>query len=133
MANYKLRAKDVMQVEVATIVDNATITEAAQHMRLEGVRSLVVERRNEDDPYGIVTFSDIVIRVLAEGRDPDKVRVHEVMTRPIITLYPGMEVQYIAQMFRQTGVSHLPVLDDGKIKGIISMTDLVTEMIAEPD
>jgi len=133
VANYKLRAKDVMQVEVATILDDATIAEAAQQMRLEGVRSLVVERHDENDPYGIVTFSDIVMRVLAEGRDPEKVRVHEVMTKPVITIYSGMGAQHIAQMFRQTGVSHLPVLDNAKIVGIISMTDLVTEMIAEPD
>jgi CBS domain-containing protein len=133
MVNYNLRAKDIMQVELATILEDATVAEAAQQMRLEGVRSLIVERRNADDPYGIITFSDIISHVLAAGRDPNEVRVTEVMTKPVIVIMPGMEVKYIARMFKQTGVSHLPVLDEGKVTGMVSMTDLVTEMIAEPE
>jgi CBS domain-containing protein len=133
MINYQLRARDIMQVELATILDDATVAEAAQQMRLEGVRSLIVERHNVDDPYGIVTFSDIITHVLSEGRDPGDVKVHEVMTKPIITITPGMGVEYIARMFTQTGVSHLPVIEDGRISGIVSMTDLVTEMIPEPE
>lgn len=130
---YDLRAKDVMQVEVATILDDASVTEAAHVMRVEGVRSLVVEPHHVDDPYGIITFSDIVTRVLAEGRNSAKVQVFEVMTKPVITINPEMEVKYIAKMFQLTGVSHLPVMEGRKLAGIISMTDLVTEMIAEPD
>jgi CBS domain-containing protein len=122
-----------MQVELATILDDATVAEAAQQMRLEGVRSLIVERRDEDDPYGIITFSDVVTRVLAEGRDPVQVQVHEIMTKPVIVITPGMEVKYIARLFQQTGVSHLPVIDEGRISGMVSMTDLVTEMIPEPE
>src|SRR5690349_16243479 len=110
MVNYKLRAKDIMQVEVATILDDASLTEAAALMRMEGVRSLVVEPHHEHDPHGIVTFSDIVTRVLAEGRDPAKVLVSEVMTKPVITIPPELEVRYIAKLFQQTSVSHLPVM-----------------------
>lgn len=132
MIKYNLRARDIMQVELATILDDATVAEAAQQMRLEGVRSLIVERHDQDDPYGIVTFSDIISHVLAEGRDPTEVRVFEVMTKPVIVITPGMEVKYIARMFQQTGVSHLPVIEEGRITGMVSMTDLVTEMIAEP-
>lgn len=133
MVNYSLRAKDIMQVEVATILDDANLAEAAHLMRQEGVRSLVVEPHDEYDPPGIITFSDIVTRVLAEGRDPSKVLVFEVMTKPVITVPPEMGVKHIAKLFQVTGVSHLPVLEGYKVAGIISMTDLVTEMIAETD
>lgn len=95
MVNYNLRARDVMSVELATILEDATVVEAAQQMRLEGVRSLIVERRNDEDPYGIVTFSDIINRVLADGRDPSRVQVGEIMTKPIIVITPGMEVKSI--------------------------------------
>jgi CBS domain-containing protein len=133
MVNYNLRARDIMSVELATILEDASVAEAAQLMRLEGVRSLIVERRNDEDPYGIVTFSDIISRVLAPGRDPAQVQVFDIMTKPIIVITPGMEVKFIAKLFHQTGVSHLPVLDQGKIAGMVSMTDLVTEMIPEPE
>jgi len=133
MVNYNLRAKDVMSVELATILDDATVAEAAQLMRLEGVRSLVVERHDEQDAYGIVTFSDICSRVLANGRDPSQVKVEEIMTKPAVTIAPMLEVKYVARLFRQVGISHLPVVEDGKLAGIVSMTDLVTELIPEPE
>ena len=133
MVNYNLRARDVMSVELATILEDATVAEAAQQMRIEGVRRLIVERHNDEDPYGIVTFSDIISRVLADGRDPNRVQVGEIMTKPIIVITPGMEVKYIARLFHQMGVSHLPVIDEGKVAGMVSMTDLVTEMIPEPE
>jgi CBS domain-containing protein len=131
MANYILQAKDIMQVEVATILGDMTVSEAAALMRYEGVRSLLIEPRAPDDPYGIVTYSDIVHKVLAEGYDPDMVEVSRIMTKPLITLSPDLRVEYIARLFKQSGIGHAPVFDEDKVIGIVSMTDLVTEVITE--
>lgn len=133
MANYHLRAREIMQIEVATILEDSTVAEAAQAMRLEGVRSLIVVPRNSGDPYGIVTYSDIVTKVLAEGSDPAVVRIDTIMTKPAVVIGPEMEVEYIARLFRQVGVGHAPVVEDGRLLGMISMTDLVTEVIPEPE
>ena len=132
MANYHLRAQDIMHIEVATILDDATVMEAAHLMRLEGVRSLVIEPHDGDDPYGIVTYSDIVKRVLSVEKDPGTVRVHEIMTKPAIVVSPSMQVKYIARLFQQTGIGHVPVIDCGTLLGVVSMTDLITEVITEP-
>lgn len=133
MANYDLRAADIMQVEIASILGDLSVAEAARLMRQEGVRSLIVVPRSEDDPLAIITYSDIVTRVLARGDDPDRVTVDAVMTKPLITIPPTMKAGYIARLFRQTSIGHVPVVDCGRLVGIVSMTDLVTEMIAEPD
>lgn len=133
MANYDLCARDIMQVEIATIVSDASVAEAAAQMRLEGVRSLIVKPTNQHDPYAIITYSDIVNKVLAEGLDPAKVAVYEVMTKPVVTIPPDMQAQYIARLFRQMGIGHAPVVDRGELVGIVSMTDLITEVVAEPD
>ena len=133
MANYHLQAKDIMQVELATILGDMTVAEAASLMRYEGVRSLLVEPRTPDDPYGIITYSDIVHKVLAEGRDPDKVEVHQIMTKPLITIGSDLQVEYIARLFKRSGIGHAPVVDDGKVLGIVSTTDLVTEVITEKE
>jgi len=95
MVNYNLRAQDVMSVELATILEDATVAEAAQLMRLEGVRSLIVERHNDQDAYGIVTFSDIISQVLADGREPGQVKVHEIMNKPVVVIAPTLEVKYV--------------------------------------
>ena len=133
MPNYELTARDIMQVEVATILGDATITEAAALMRFEGVRSLIVVPRGPDDPYAIITYSDIVTKVLARGLDTDSMEVHEVMTKPLVTLPPGMKVEYIARLFSQTGIGHAPVIKGDKLYGIVSMTDLVVEVIPEKE
>lgn len=133
MARYSLRAQDMMQVEVATILGDASVADAAAHMRREGVRSLIIEPRSQDDPYAIVTYSDIVNKVLAEGRDPAKVPVYEIMTKPLISVPPDMKAEYIARLFHQSGIGHAPVMDCGQLLGVISMTDLITEVIADPE
>lgn len=132
MTNYHLRARDIMHREIATILDDSTVQEAAAQMRLEGVRSLIVVPHDAEDSYAIITYADIVSKVLADGRDPSAVRVDEVMTKPTITIPPTMEVKHIARLFRQTKIGHAPVIDAGKLVGVVSMTDLITEVITEP-
>lgn len=131
MANYDLTARDIMQVEIAAILGDATIADAAAQMRYEGVRSLLIVPRSPSDPYAIITFSDIVNQVLAHGHDPARILVHEVMTKPLITVPPDMRVEYIARLFQQNQIGHVPVMDGGELLGIVSMTDLVTEVVTE--
>ncbi len=132
MANYHLRARNIMHTEVASILDDASVAEAAVQMRHEGVRSLIVVPHDRDDAYGIITYADVISKVLAEKLDPARVRVYEVMTKPAITIAPGLEVQYIARIFRQYRIGHLLVVDGSALLGIVSMTDLITEVITEP-
>ncbi len=132
MGNYHLRARDIMHVEIATILDDATICEAAAHMRLEGVRSLVVVPHDGEDAFAIVTYADIIGKVLAERRDPATVRVYEIMTKPAITIAPTLQVEYIARLFKQLRIGHVLVAEGNRLLGIVSMTDLITEVIDEP-
>jgi CBS domain-containing protein len=131
MTNYHLQAKDIMQVEVATILGDMSVSQAASLMRFEGVRSLLVEPRTPEDPYGIITYSDIVHKVLAKGYDPEKVEVHRIMTKPLISLTPDLKAEYIARLFKQSDIGHAPVIEDDQVLGIVSMTDLITEVIPE--
>jgi len=134
MVNYHLRAEDMMQTEVVTILGDATIQEAAALMRYEGVRSLLIEPRDGSKNYGIITFSDIIKKVLADNRDPRQVTVDEVGVQNAISIQSDANVQAIASFFRQHDLGHAPVLDsDGVLVGVISMTDLITEVITEPD
>ena len=53
------------------------------------------------------------------------------MTKPVITLNADMKVEFIARLFKQSGIGHAPVMEDGKVLGVVSMTDLVVEVIPE--
>jgi CBS domain-containing protein len=132
--NYHLTAGDIMQTEVETILGDLTVQEAATLMRFAGTRSLLVIPRQEGHPYGIVSYSDIVYRVIAEGKDPRRTRIDEITTTPALAVRPDDNVQKISSLFRKHGIGHAPVVDEhGKLIGIISMTDLVTEVITEPE
>jgi CBS domain-containing protein len=131
MANYHLRARDIMQVEVAAVPPETTVRQAAIRMKREGVRSLIVERADPDDAWGIVTYSDIVAKVLAWGMDPAEVTVEEIMIKPLVVVNPNLKVEYIARLFAQTGIGHAPVISEHKLVGVISKTDLIVEVVAE--
>jgi len=133
MTNYNLRARDIMHTDLATILPELTVRDAAALMRHHGVRSLIVEKEAEDDAYGIVTYADIVDKVLAYGFDPAEIRVDEIMTKPLIVVNPSLKVEMIARLFAQNNVGHAPVIEDHKLVGVVSMTDLITEVITEPE
>ncbi|WP_198525092.1 CBS domain-containing protein [Kamptonema formosum] len=121
-----MKAKDIMTEDVATIRGSATVAEAVRLMKLKELRALVVEPRNENDAYGIVTETDIVYKVAAYGKDPKDVRVCEIMTKPCIVVNPDLAVEYVARLFANTGIRRAPVIQ-GDLLGIISVTDILTK------
>lgn len=133
MANYNLRARDIMQTDLASVLGELTVRDAAALMRHNGVRSLIVEKESEDDAYGIITYADIVNKVLARGFEPAEVRVDEIMTKPLIVVNPTWKVETVAQLFANNNIGHAPVIEGNKIIGMVSMTDLITEVITEPE
>lgn len=93
-------------------------------MKEKKVSALIVNTRNADDAYGIVTRKDIVNKIIAYGKDPKEVKVHEIMTKPLITVSPGLSIEYCARLFAATGIRRAPVFDGKKIVGILSNTDI---------
>ena len=121
-----LTAKDIMTAEVVTISGSATVAEAVKLMKAKKLRALVVERRSDRDPYGIVTETDIVYKVAAFGHDPKQMRVYEIMTKPCIVVNPDLGVEYVARLFANTRIRRAPVIE-GKLLGIISVSDILNK------
>ncbi|TVQ44822.1 MAG: CBS domain-containing protein [Gloeocapsa sp. DLM2.Bin57] len=119
-----LKASQIMTTEVVTIRGSATVAEAVKLMKLHNLQALVVDIRNSQDAYGIITNNDIVTKVVAYGKDTTKVRVYEVMTKPCIVVNPDLGVEYIARLFAQTGIRIAPVIQ-GELLGIISERDIL--------
>ena len=119
-----LTARDIMTAEVATITGSATVAEAVKVMKEKGLRALIVERRSDSDPYGIVTETDIVYKVAAFGHDPKQMRVYEIMTKPCVVVNPDLGVEYVARLFANTRIRRAPVIE-GKLLGIVSISDIL--------
>ncbi|MEM9906205.1 MAG: CBS domain-containing protein [Cyanobacteria bacterium P01_D01_bin.44] len=122
---------DIMTEEVFTIQASATVAEAIALMQDQKLRSLIVDRNDFQDSYGILTERDIVYKVFAHGRDPQRAHVLEVMRKPCIHLRPNMTLPEAAQHFQETGIQRAPVIQNGELIGIISITDLIMKQPIE--
>ncbi|HUS80828.1 MAG TPA: CBS domain-containing protein [Armatimonadota bacterium] len=118
-------AKDVMTTNVITMDPNATVAEAMERIRQVGIRCLIVERDTPGASYGIVTQRDIAYRVIAVGLDPSRVRVRHIMTRPLVTVNGDMTLHDVARLMKTTGLSRVPVISDGELQGIVSISDIL--------
>lgn len=113
-----------MTKEVIMVEGSVTVSEAIEKMCASKVTALIVNRREYGDAYGILTRRDIVNKVIAEGRDPSEIKVADVMTKPIITVTPDLNIKYVARLMAQTFIRHLPVFDGHKMLEIISNSDI---------
>ena len=120
-----IRVRDVMKTKVDIVDGLTTVSEALRAMKNIETKSLIINKRHDDDEYGIVLLSDIAKTVLAKDRAPDRINVYEVMSKPVISVDPEMDIRYCARLFDRFGLSRAPVLHDRKIIGIVSYTDMV--------
>jgi len=117
-------AADAMTAELVWIDGSATVADAIKLMREKKVSSLLVNRRDHTDAWGIVTRKDVVHKVVDPGKDPYQVKVFEIMSKPLITVSPGLALKYCARLFHSTGIRRAPVFDGKEIIGILSNTDI---------
>lgn len=108
--------------EVFSVSPHATVAVAVAEMDSRGVGSLLVIA--DELPVGIITERDVLKRVVAARRDPEKTNVSEVMTREVVAIHPEATVADAMSLVDAKRCRHLPVVDGGKVVGIISSGDL---------
>lgn len=124
-----VRVRDIMNTEFGLIEGSATVFEALLKMRTLGASFLVVNRRHEDDEYGLVLVSDIARQVLAVDRPPKRVNVYEVMTKPANYVDPEMDIRYCSRLFARFDLVRALVVENKQILGVISPKLLVLDGI----
>lgn len=116
----------IMTTEVQTIDRGGSLRDAARLMQERDIGDVIVVA-DDGDACGIVTDRDIVVRAVAEGRDPDDTRVDEICSHHLVTVSPADDADRAAQLMREHAVRRLPVADGGRIIGIVSLGDLALE------
>ncbi len=125
--------KDIMQTDVATVSPLATIREAMQKMRARGVKSLVVEKQNPHDAYGIITYTTVLRTIVAEEGDIDLINVYDVCTKPAISVSAELDVKHVARLMVKHDFRRVVVLRENTLEGIIAMNDIVQPILALAD
>ena len=120
----RLKVRDVMTNKVATVDPSISLLDAAKRMVQRGMDAFIVTPLEKDEPYGIITHTDVV-DLFADEVDIGKVSVGEVANKPLFIVSPGMPILYAAKLFRKGGVSHLAVFNGQEIVGLISYSDVL--------
>lgn len=126
-----VRVRDVMKKKYDIIDGMTTVDDALKKMQHVETKCLIIDKRHDDDEYGIVMLSDIAKQVLAKDRAPDRINVYEVMSKPVISVDPEMDIRYCARMFEKFGLSRAPVIDNRKLIGVVSFTDMVLHSVRD--
>ena len=126
-----VRVRDVMKTELDIVDGMLTVTEALKSMKYPDTRTLIVDKRHENDEYGVFMFRDMAKKVLARDHSPNRVNIYEIMTKPLVSVHPDMDVRYCTRLFDRFGLSRAPVIEDQKIIGLVSYTDIVLKGLTQ--
>ena len=124
-ADRRVAVRDVMKLKYDIVDGMMSVEEALKTMKHLDNKSLIVKKRDQYDEYGMVLISDIARQVLAYDRSPKRVNIYEVMSKPVVTVDPEMDIRYAARLFDRFGLSRAPVVENGEVVGIVSFTDMV--------
>jgi len=117
--------QDLMTPDPITLPETATLLDAARTMRQAGIGNVVV--LHGEAVCGIVTDRDIVVRGIADGRDPRATTLGDVCSRNLTTLSPDDQLETALRLIREHAIRRLPVVKRGRAVGILTMGDLAMQ------
>ncbi len=120
-----IRAKDVMNNDFILIDGISTVQDGIDKLKQSNAHTLFIDRRHDNDEYGIVVLADIAKKILAVDKAPERVNLYEIMTKPVLQINPDMDIRYVARIFDQFGLSTSPVVENHKIIGVITYNEMV--------
>jgi len=118
---------------VVALPGDASVRQAAAHMKASHVASVMVTDASDDHLEGIFTERDLTDRVVAGGLDPDRTRLADVMTPCPITVDLDTSVRDALRQMHGNSLRHLPIVHAGKVVGVVSMRDFMGEELAVLD
>lgn len=121
-----MKVCDVMTTDVETVQMNSSLEEAASIMKVENVGAVPVVDE-DDDLVGIITDRDIVVRCIADGKNPAETNVEEVLTHELETIEPDADIDEAARLMADKQIRRLPVCEDGELVGMLSIGDLAVK------
>ena len=120
-----------MKAEFDMVEGMDTVADALRNSKYPETKCFIVNTRHEDDEYGIVLLADIAKKVLAKDKAAERVNIYEIMTKPVISVDPEMDIRYCVRLFERFGLLRVPVVENKKVIGIVGYTDIVLDGIRD--
>ena len=123
--------KDIMtpKEKLISVSPVATVREVLQLMRKHSVRSIVVDKTQENGAYGLVTFKNILQSIVAEDGDIDLLNVYDIAAIPAISVSANLNIKYASKMMVTSSIKRLLVIDNNEIYGILTMSDIIESLM----
>lgn len=119
--------REVMSPCPRALSPDATVLEAAEVMRRDDIGDVLVMADDNRRLVGILTDRDIVVRALAEGRDPAQTRIGDVCSQDVVTISPDESVGTAVRIMREKAIRRVPVADDREVVGMLTIGDIAVE------
>jgi signal-transduction protein with cAMP-binding, CBS, and nucleotidyltransferase domain len=114
-----------MKKEFDLVSGMTTVAKVLKKSKFAESKCFIIDRRSEDDEYGIVLLSDIAKKVLARNKSPERTNIYEIMSKPVVSVDPDMDIRYCSRLFENFGLSRAPVIENKQVIGVIGYTDIV--------
>jgi predicted transcriptional regulator len=123
------KVRDVMSSQLRTIEGIETVADAIRHMRDNHYASLIVNRRDEADEYGLISVQEIAREVIEKNLSPERVNVYQIMRKPMLTVRCDMNIRYAIRLLEQLNETRALVMDNEKAVGIVTIFDMVVHYL----
>ena len=119
------KVRDVMMSTFTKVEGIMKVSDALNMMRENKINAVLVEPRDENDVYGIMTLKDIARKVIGQSRNLHETHIYEIMSKPVVAVDPRMDIRYCTRLFDNFGLSRAPVIDNNRIVGLVGYSDIV--------
>jgi signal-transduction protein with cAMP-binding, CBS, and nucleotidyltransferase domain len=129
--SFFLPVREVMTRDPERIEGLATVQQALDRMKARHISSLVVERRDAQDEFGLLLVADVAREVISQSRPLSRTNVYEVATKPAPTVDADMNIKYAIRHMAKLGLSHCVVLQGRDLVGLVTLRDLTLRFVEE--
>ncbi|AJQ96285.1 CBS domain-containing protein [Gynuella sunshinyii] len=124
-----ITCRDVMNQRYEIVDGLTTVADALKIMVEKNYRKVIINRRDHSDEFGMVELSDIARKVIGQNKSLERVNVYEIMSKPVISVRPEMNIKYCSRLFDTYNLRSAPVIENEELIGVVSYDDIVMNWI----
>jgi CBS domain-containing protein len=126
-----MKIEEIMVKKLESVEANAPVYDAIEKMVDRRIRSILVKPKDEKDVYGIVTARDIVFKVIGKDLDPNKIRIEEIASKPVISIDKDMDIDHVISLMKKFNIARVFISEGKEIIGVASLLDILSGALIE--
>ena len=126
-----MKIDEIMVKKLESVEANAPVYDAIEKMVDRRIRSILVKPKDEKDVYGIVTMRDIVFKVIGNNLDPNKIKVEEIASKPVICIDKDMDIDHVISLMNKFNIARVFISEGKEIIGVASLFDIMAASLIE--